>query len=69
MFQGENMPDYFYTESMEAERLEEEDRKWEEWALEAAQLGLNIFPEDDDESSEDDEFPEDDDEMFPEDDR
>ncbi|KAG9601793.1 hypothetical protein KCU77_g5973, partial [Aureobasidium melanogenum] len=63
MYQGENMPDYFYTESMEAERLEEEDRKWQEWALEAAQLGLNIFPEDDDESSKDD------DEMFPEDDR
>lgn len=68
MHQGENMPDYFYTEAMEKERQEEQYRAHQEWELSNAQLGLILFPEDDEESSEDDdEFPEDDDE-FPEDD-
>ncbi|KAG9523156.1 hypothetical protein KCV07_g2750, partial [Aureobasidium melanogenum] len=68
MHQGENMPGYFYTESMAAERRQEEYRTRLEWELSSAQLGLILFPEDDDESSEDDDESSEDDEESSEDD-
>ncbi|KAH0355644.1 hypothetical protein KCU83_g1720, partial [Aureobasidium melanogenum] len=68
MRQGENMPGYFYTESMAAERRQEEHRTRLEWELSNAQLGLILFREDDEESSDDDAEPSEDDDEFSEDD-